>query len=723
MKPAIVERPLGWSAREGSGQVPRGDDTLDVGRFMAAARRQAPLVALAALVGLAIAMALILATTPRYRAVETVLLDEERAELLDQVSALPNAVRSDSAVQSEVEIIKSQALALQVVDRLDLAADEAFMNPPVDAIDQVVSQAKGLVEPLLELIEPSDPAVPEPSSPEAEESEEQALRYRAAALLRSGLDVRRVGRSFVLEISFTGFDRVRVTRIARAYGDGYTQFQLQTTTEVARGAGEWLRQRLDLLEEQSIEAARAVQDFRVEHGLVSVRGDLLSEQQLSEMTSQLIRAEAETAEMKARLDQFEILLSKGAVQAVAASTLLTESPSDEVLAELRTGYLNALTRRRNVVSKWGEEHPEAVRLAEEMAATEQAIQDELTRAAEGVRAGYEVARSREASLRSNLDTASGDSTTGMAPLGRLRQLEETSETYAEVYRDFLKRFEFAAQQQSFPIAAVQIISRAEMPKGAATPRKGPLLIIGLFLGGIIGAGIGAIRELREQPLRTRRDIHDGLGLDCAGLVPGAARPGKGEKSRELDRTLRAMKLAVDRARTGKGGAAVGIAPILPGNEGHVPEAFAGFLAGQGARVLVVDAAGKVRPDRFAKAMTDEAAGGVEYIGAGDLVAGADGAASSDLQARLAGARETHDYVLYALPPLNDGFVAEGTARALDRTILTVPWGRAGRLLVQGALEENPEFTRRLATTVLTDANLRVARRYMPRGSYEAALSR
>jgi hypothetical protein len=48
-------------------------------------------------------------------------LDEARAELLDQVSAFPSAVLGDSAVGSEVEIIKSQAIALRVVDRLGLA--------------------------------------------------------------------------------------------------------------------------------------------------------------------------------------------------------------------------------------------------------------------------------------------------------------------------------------------------------------------------------------------------------------------------------------------------------------------------------------------------------------------------------------------------------------------------------------------------------------------------
>ena len=109
-----------------------GDGTLDTGALARAIRRQARLVGLAALVGALVAVILIIGSVPRYSATETILLDEERNELLNQVSAMPNAQRSDAAVQSEIEILGSQVLAMDVVERLSLHEDPSFMDPPDD---------------------------------------------------------------------------------------------------------------------------------------------------------------------------------------------------------------------------------------------------------------------------------------------------------------------------------------------------------------------------------------------------------------------------------------------------------------------------------------------------------------------------------------------------------------------------------------------------------------
>src|SRR6056297_3667916 len=188
--------------------TPVDDEKFELAKLGRAVRRQLPLVAFFAFIGAALAAAMVIGSVQRFIAIESILLDEERSHLLDQVSALPNSARSDSAIQSEIEIIKSRVLAEKVVDRLSLDENTAFLNPPTDMTRVVTGRIMGLADPILNLISPQQPTAP---------------AERAAA-------------------------------IVRAFGNEYTQFQLESTTEDARNAGRWIQQRLDVLEQQSLDA-------------------------------------------------------------------------------------------------------------------------------------------------------------------------------------------------------------------------------------------------------------------------------------------------------------------------------------------------------------------------------------------------------------------------------------------------------------------------------------
>ena len=727
---ASPEPVRGLNARLSRERSPEDDGYFDLGRIVAAMRRQAVLVGSCALAGLVLAAIVVAFSVPRYRAVETVLLDEERADLLDQVSSLPGAVRNDAAVESEVVIIQSQLLALRVAETLRLHENEDFMNPPSDPIADAISWVKGLADPVMDLISPPEPTESGTTDPEQNEIDNSPL-YRAASILRDGLEVSRVGRSFVIEIAYSGYAPGRVAEIARTYGEAYQAFQLHSTSSVAEGAGVWLQKRLDILEAQALEAAREVAEFRRQNGLVSVRGDLLSDQQLSEMTSQLIEAEADAAQKKARMDQFESLLAGGPKQAMATSTLLTETPSDKILATLREKYLESLERQRMILRRWDENHPEAQQLTADLNSIEEAIYDELTRAMAGIRASYEVAVSRVRSLRENLATQTGNYAEGSALLGQLRQLEETAETYREVYRDFLKRFEFASQRESFPVAAVQIISEAETPRAPNSPKKAMILAIGLFLGGLAGAAVGAAREVREQPLRTPGDMRRGIALPCAGLAP-TPRHGDAE-ARVLERTLRAVKLAIDEAAPRSGGAVVGLAPVVSGENFDLAAPLAEVLAADGGRVLVIDAIHSDAGDRASgwpgsiekqldALSNSESVSVIRLADVPDAEGSPSGRVARKVPPLLTQAQPRFAYVVTVLPALSQSVAGDIFARYADSTVLAVPWGLVSPRLLEDALADNRQFASRLVTTVLTGADLREARRYMGRGSYDASLS-
>lgn len=681
---------------------------IDSERLIRAARRRAGLIGRGAAIGGLVALALILGSVPRYSAMETILLDEERAELLNQVSAMPNEARSDAAVQSEIEILGSQVLALEVVERLELHEDAAFMDPPVDLASGIVGGITSTVEWVSDLLSP--PVAP----PASDKDPVQAQKEWAAALLREHVRVERVGRSFVMRLYYSDPDPVRAAAVANAYGEAYVAYQLGSSAEVAATSGQWINDRLKQVAAQMLKAESDVQTFRARHNLVQFQGSLLTEQQQSDLATALITASAEEAQIRARLDQFRELLATGDV--IAVSALETLTPSDVSLASMRTSYLDTRRRWTAIAGETGEDHPQAQRLMNEMRLLEQAIGEELDRAAKAIEANHKIAVSRVASLRDDLKNFSENANSDVELVGELAQLEAIAETYASVYRDYLERFEIAAQQENFPIASVRIISPAEVPLKPSSPQKKIMLALGLILGAIIGLVIAAAREMGPARLRTLKDVRDGLGLPVAGLMPVRGRGYTAEASRIEQRTLARLKRDIDRSVGGTSGRVVALVPAETGGDPQAIPAICEALAADGDAVLAVNAGG-LTPGMAQRINTLK---GVELWKASDLHgmlprsrASKDGGAG-DL-------RNRYRFVLLCLPALTSGGFPDAFAAAADTTVVLVPWGQVTPDLLREALVQHGDTLRPVATTVLTGADLKRARLYMRPGDYEERL--
>ncbi|WP_299772043.1 Wzz/FepE/Etk N-terminal domain-containing protein [uncultured Tateyamaria sp.] len=719
----VKERDITWR-REAARSFSRDreEPSLDLGAITRAVRRQARLTILWATAGAIVAVLMILGTLPRYTAVETVLLDEERGELLNQVSPLPNAVRSNTAVQSEIEIIRSRVLALNVVDLLELDKDEDFLSPPVGITERVLGLVSKATGTLADLLTPEPPAPSSSVSADGGTAEEGGLdfnlavtdRDRAVRILRDRLSVSRAGRSLVIQIGFSDFEPRRAAMIARGYGIAYESFQLSTSTAIAAEAEEWLRDRLDVLEQRSIEAAAAVQEFRAANDLVQVRGDLLTEQQQSELASALVSASASAAEAQAQLESMESLLarSKQGEEIVTVPGLNGQlEPSSEAL---RSEYLDARLRYSRLVTQFGSEHPQAQDINERMQLLRDALKVQLEQATEAARVTYNIARSREKSLRTDLELTTGGSQSALALRGQLQQLEAIAETHAQVYRDYLQRLEVTIQQQGFPIASIKVISPAEIPRDASSPRKKMMLAAGIFLGGLIGVLIGTLREISAKPARTVSELRRNAGLRCAGLLPRRRSLKDTGALNARKRTLERLAQACDSTVIQNQGRLVAIAPLLPGLEkpSAMPAELAAHLSRGGARrvLLIFEDEAQISPATHAET-------GLEVVALRSVVDGIDvsGGDFSLIARRL---REEFDVVLLALRPIADAYRSDPHAWAYDTTLLRIPWGKVSPDFVTDALADHPRFRDALSTTVLEDAELAVARKYMSSGSYE-----
>jgi Mrp family chromosome partitioning ATPase/capsular polysaccharide biosynthesis protein len=184
------------------------------------------------IVGVAAAMALlatvyVLMTPSEYVARADLLIGASKQRALWQDSGIVDLTIDNAEVESQVEVLQSERIANDVITNLDLINDPEFLAPGSDYERQraVLSQFEG------------------------------------------SLSARRLGQSYVIEISFRSRDPEKAANITNAVTDAYLADQQQAKQEVADQASKWMESQITELGVQLNKAAAAVQQFRVSHGI------------------------------------------------------------------------------------------------------------------------------------------------------------------------------------------------------------------------------------------------------------------------------------------------------------------------------------------------------------------------------------------------------------------------------------------------------------------------
>ncbi len=423
------------------------------------------------------------------------IIDTRKFQVMQQQSPVNDVPVDSSAVESQVEILKSENVALAVIRDLKLADDPEFVGSRTGAAGAVLDFVSGLFTgraPLLEF----------------------DRTRRAVRAFQKQLDVRRRGMTYVIEISFRSLDPERAAQIANAVADAYIVDQLDSKYQATRRASVWLQDRIQELRSQASNAERAVLDYKKANNIVTSSGKLLDEQQLGELNTQLVQVKSQVADAKAKLDRIEAVVKAGAPDATVADTL-----NNQVITKLRSQYLELANREADWSSRYGCNHLAAVNLRNQMREIQSSMMDELKRLAESYKSDYAIAVQRQNEIeRAVNDSVSQSQSTNQAQV-TLRELQSSAQTYRSLYDNFLQRYMENVQQQSFPVSEARVITRASRPLSKSHPQTLVVLAISTLGGLIAGLGLGVLRDLYDRVFRTADMVEAILDTDCVAIVP------------------------------------------------------------------------------------------------------------------------------------------------------------------------------------------------------------
>lgn len=345
-----------------------GGAVLSFDRVTDVLRRQWPLIAAAVGASLALVIVYLVLAKPMYTANARIMMDTRQTQVLDKDSGTNSALIDTGYVDSQVEVINSDDLILSIVRRLRLTEDPEFngSNPGLLAV---------VTGKIMSVFESGEPPT------------QERIEHAVVESIQKSLRVERVLTTYVLSLNYRAHSPDKAVKIVNAIADAYIVGALEAKYQSTKRATEWLQQRSVELSEQATASDRAVQTFKAEHNIVGTSRGLMSEQQLSDLNTQLVQARAATAEAKARLDRIEAISDQDLAQPT-----VTDALNNSVITRLRAQYLDLQAQYADWSRRYGKTHLAAVNLANKMEELRKNIADELHRIGDAYRSDYEIAK-------------------------------------------------------------------------------------------------------------------------------------------------------------------------------------------------------------------------------------------------------------------------------------------------------------------------------------------
>lgn len=468
--------------------------------------RQRPILLLVVFSCVALALTYILTSPKGYTATTDLFLDSHKTQSLQQQSPMggADAPVDSSMVDSQVEILRSDGIALSVIKDLHLGDDPEFIGPSGYLLDTIIGAIGGLF-----------------SSGDAAPTENERL-HTTLARFQDNLTVKRLLQSYVIELSYRSRSPDRAAKIANAVAEAYIVDSLEAKYQSSRRAAGWLQDRLKELRAQASNAERAVADYKARNNIVDSGGRLLTEQQLAEVNSTLTIARTQRAEAEARLERITQILRSGNEDTSALFNNLAtvaDTLRNDVITRLRQQYLDLSAREADWSNRYGQNHLAVVNLRNQMREIRKSITDELRRIGETYKSDVEIARAREDSAQKALnDTIAASNDTTQAQIV-LRDLESNASSARAMADNFLQLYMMSVQQQSFPITDARVIAQALPPVRPSSPKSLLILLAAVVGGSILALLIGLFRDITDDVFRTNRQIEDSLGISGLASVP------------------------------------------------------------------------------------------------------------------------------------------------------------------------------------------------------------
>lgn len=440
---------------------------------MIAAQRPTILKVLGIVVALTIIITLLLPKT--YTASSDVFLDFKTTDPIG--GRLFSSAQDESYLQTQLDMLKSQAVAEQVIELLDLSRTQEFLQDV---------ERQGKAKTMARLV--------------------KHINENTEVLTRQS--------SRVIEIRYSARTPEAARDFANALVRAYLEINQQISSAAARSRREQYNAQLEHLRKEADDIQQKLTLYQQQTGILDLNErDDMQTRQLNDLTTSLSSVQAQQVEAQSRKTATDQLLARG----VRADELpeIAQLPN---INDMKSKLSDVNKRLADIEGVLGPQHPRILALVSER----NELQGRIAREARGALESQQLEASRlsiqEKALRKSVDQQSTDLLKQKQHRDTIVSYQRQLESVERIYNAALQKYDELLMASNINTPNLTVLRAAEMPTSHSKPILLSNILASLLIGALLGLCLGLLNEFRHRKIRTRDDMLRNISLPVIGHI-------------------------------------------------------------------------------------------------------------------------------------------------------------------------------------------------------------
>jgi polysaccharide biosynthesis transport protein len=393
----------------------------------------------------------------------------------------------EATLETQVAILRSDALALKVIEAMRL-----YQDPRFTTIKQVRPESS---------LEPSSMR-PDPA--------------QAADLLgafHGGLIVQLVPSSRLVQIGYTHPDPQFATEITNTLVKTFIEENFKTKYDSVTQTSEWLSRELADLQVKVQTAEEKLVRYQKDNSILGVdEKQNIVTSKLDELNKELTAAQTDRIEKEAN---YKLCI------AADPSSFMKVAPEGKggLLDKLREKEAELETQYAQATTQFGSAYPKVTELSNQLKQVREAIEVEKAKIRDMLRDEYLAALQREDLLASAFNQQKQEANHLNESAIEYSVLKRDAETNRQLYQDLLQKLKEAGVSAGLRSSNIRVVDIARTPTHPIAPNVRRNLVLGFLLGLSLGIGLALVLESFDNTVRNMEELSAISTVPTLGTIP------------------------------------------------------------------------------------------------------------------------------------------------------------------------------------------------------------
>jgi polysaccharide biosynthesis transport protein len=438
------------------------------------------------IIGIALASAFLwtLRTVPEYAATSQIAVYRESA-VNEEISTTPsNAPEDDYAVTlaTQVKLLESDALILQIIGKLELDKNPSFMTVPA-------------------------------GGSRAADADAHAAHAREAALIatfKKHLKVSIVPGTRLIEVRYVNRSPELAAAVANALAAGLVESNLRSRFEATMQASEWLSRQLADLQVKVEDSEQKVVDYQKAHNLIGVdEKDNIVSTKLDEVSRNLTAAQLDRIQKEAQM------------RMVIAEQVGGQAVTSPLLEKLRATKADLETELAQLYNQFGPAYPKVIDIKSQLEKIDAQKRLEVDRIVHTSESDYQASVQREKMLQDALNTQKEEANQLNETQIEYTILKRDAESNRLLYDGLQRKMKESTLEAGLQSSNIRVADSARIPVIPFSPDIPRNMAVGALIGIFLGIVIAIVLESVDTTIGTGEELSQITGLGVVGLIPSA----------------------------------------------------------------------------------------------------------------------------------------------------------------------------------------------------------